>query len=117
MLGNPHLAKAISDVGWGTLMLYLDYKARWYGRTFTRIDRFYPSSKRCSGCGHVVESLPLEIRSWTCPECRASHDRDINAAKNILAAGLAVSACGEVVRPQRARSRSGTPRRSRKLRA
>jgi putative transposase len=117
MVQNPHLAKAISDVGWAVLMQCLDYKARWYGRIFTRIDRFYPSSKRCSGCGHVVEALPLEVRSWECPECQTSHDRDINAAKNILAAGLAVSACGEVVRPQRAKVLRGTPQRSRKLRA
>ncbi len=117
MIQNPHLAKAISDVGWGTLMLYLDYKARWYGRAFLRIDRFYPSSKRCFGCGHVGESLPLEVRFWICPECGASHDRDINAARNILAAGLAVSACGEAVRPQKAYTFRGTPRRSRKLSA
>jgi putative transposase len=117
MIQNPALAKAISDVGWGTLLLYLDYKARWYDRTFIRIDRFYPSSKRCFECGHIVEPLPLEVRSWTCPECGAVLDRDTNAAKNILAAGLAVSACGEAVRPQRAYAFRGTPRRNRKLRA
>ncbi|ABW14917.1 transposase IS605 OrfB [Parafrankia sp. EAN1pec] len=66
----------------------------------TAVDRFYPSSKTCSACGSVVENLPLNVREWTC-RCGAVHDRDINAARNILAAGLAVSACGDGVRPPR----------------
>lgn len=100
MVQNHRLAKAISDVGWSDFTDQLEYKARWYGRTFVRVDRFYPSSKRCSNCGHTVDLLPLYVRSWGCPECQVVHDRDVNAAKNILAAGLAVSACGEMVRPQ-----------------
>ena len=81
------LAKALSDVGWGAMMRQFEYKARWYGRTFVRIDPFYPSSKRCSRCGQVVDFIPLEIRSWTCLSCHTVHDRDINAANNILAEG------------------------------
>lgn len=72
---------------------------RWHGRTLIGIDKWYPSSKRCSGCGFVVSKMPLSVRSWTCPECAATHDRDINAARNILAAGLAASALGESVNP------------------
>ncbi|WP_442943858.1 RNA-guided endonuclease InsQ/TnpB family protein [Nostoc sp.] len=67
-------------------------KCDWYGRTFVKIDRWFPSSKRCGHCGHIVDKLPLNIREWDCPECSTHHDRDVNAAKNILAAGLAVSA-------------------------
>ncbi|HLJ81045.1 MAG TPA: RNA-guided endonuclease TnpB family protein [Ktedonobacterales bacterium] len=117
MVRNHALAKAISDVGWGELIRQLEYKAAWYGRTLVKIDRCYPSSKRCFDCGHVVDSLPLDIRRWKCPQCGARHDRDINAAKNILAAGLAVNACGEAVRPGRAKPNSarsdeaGIPRR------
>lgn len=110
MLKNDKLAKAISDVGWGEFVRQLEYKANWYGRTLVKIDKFYPSSKRCHACGHILDSLTLAIRSWTCPQCGTSHDRDINAAKNILAAGLAVTACGEAVRPGRAKARAGKPR-------
>ena len=78
----------------------LEYKAEWYGRNVVAIDRFYPSSKTCAECGRIVESLPLNIRDWECA-CGAVHDRDVNAAKNILAVGLAVSACGDGVRPSR----------------
>ncbi|NER03446.1 MAG: transposase, partial [Okeania sp. SIO3C4] len=73
-----------------------------------KIDRYFPSSKRCSNCGHVVEKLPLSIREWDCPECAAHHNRDINAAINILAAGLAVSVCGATVRPERSKSRKAS---------
>lgn len=109
MVKNPYLAKAISDVGWGEFVRQLDYKAKWYGRTFVRIDQFFPSSKRCSNCGHVLGWLPLDIRSWTCPGCEAKHDRDFNAANNILAEGLSVLACGEAVRPAKAQAAAGTP--------
>jgi transposase len=71
---------------------------RWYGRRLVVIDRWYPSSKTCSACGHLLAELSLSIRQWTCPSCGARHDRDINAAKNILAAGQAVTACGAGVR-------------------
>ncbi len=102
LVRNHMLAKAISDVGWGELVRQLEYKAAWYGRTLVKIDRWYPSSKRCHACGHVLDSLPLDVRRWTCPACGVRHDRDINAAKNILAVGLTVNACGETVRPGRA---------------
>ena len=114
MIKNHSLAKAISDVGWSEFIRQLEYKARWYGRTFVQIDKFYPSSKRCHACGHILGSLSLDVRSWICPECGMSHDRDINAAKNVLAAGLAVNACGEAVRPGRVKAQPGTPQRNRK---
>jgi len=114
MVQNHQLAQAISDVGWSEFVRQLEYKAAWYGRTFIKIDKFYPSSKRCFDCGHILDSLPLDIRFWTCPECGVAHDRDINAAQNILAAGLAVTACGEMVRPGRAKARTGASQRSRK---
>lgn len=97
MQKNRCLSKSISDAGWSEFVRQLEYKAQWYGRELIGIDRWYPSSKRCSDCGHTVKSLPLKVREWTCPECGAIHDRDHNAAKNILAAGLAVSANGESV--------------------
>ncbi len=105
MVQNPKLAKAISDVGWGEFIRQLEYKAKWYGRTLVKIDRFYPSSKTCSVCGHVVDWLPLDIREWVCPACGVVHERDINAALNVLAEGLSVNACGGNVRPVRAKAR------------
>ncbi|MFW9622525.1 MAG: RNA-guided endonuclease InsQ/TnpB family protein, partial [Macromonas sp.] len=99
MKKNRKLAKSIGDAGWAEFVRQLEYKARWYGREVIKIDRWYPSSKRCSDCGYTVEKMPLNVRQWTCPECGANHDRDVNAARNILAAGLAVSACGEAVSP------------------
>lgn len=110
MVKNHCLAKAISDVGWSEFVRQLEYKAAWYGRTIVKIDKWYPSSKRCYDCGHILDSLTLAIRVWTCPECGVIHDRDINAAKNILAAGLAASACGESVRPGRVQTHSGKTR-------
>ncbi len=108
MVKNQSLAKAISDVGWSEFVSQLEYKAAWYGRTLVKIDKWYPSSKRCFDCGHVLDSLSLDIRVWTCPECGVVHDRDLNAARNIHAVGLTVfEACGEAVRPGRALSRSG----------
>ncbi len=102
LVRNHTLAKAISDAGWGKLVRQLAYKAAWYGRTLVAIDRWYPSSKRCHACGHVLDALPLAVRHWTCPACGVSHDRDVNAARNILAVGRTVNACGEAVRPGRA---------------
>jgi len=108
MVKNPKLAKAISDVGWSEFVSQLAYKAEWYGRNLVKIDKWYPSSKRCFECGHILDSLSLDVRSWTCPECGVHHDRDVNAAKNIHAVGLTVfEACGEAVRPGRAKARSG----------
>jgi putative transposase len=114
LLKNHCLAKAIADVGWGELLRMLSYKARWYGRRVVAINRWYPSSKRCSACGHELASLSLAVREWTCPSCGAVHDRDVNAACNIKAEGLSVFACGEVVSPNLHGTREGTPRRSRK---
>ncbi len=107
MVKNHSLAKAISDVGWSEFVRQLEYKATWYGRSIVKIDKWYPSSKRCHACGHILDSLTLDVRAWTCPECRMFHDRDINAAKNILAVGLTVAACGEAIRPGRVKTRTG----------
>ena len=102
MAKHPTLAKAIYDVGWGEFIRQLEYKAAWYGRTLIKIDRWYPSSKQCAVCGHMHDTLTLDTRQWTCPACGVQHDRDMNAAQNILAVGLTVAACGETVRPARA---------------
>lgn len=103
MVRNRRLAKAISDSGWGTFRSMLAYKTERSGKTLVVIDRWYPSSKTCSTCGHLLAALSLSTRTWQCPSCGTRHDRDINAAKNILAAGLAVAtpggdACGGDVR-------------------
>jgi putative transposase len=101
MMKNHRLARAVSDVSWRRLRSMLEYKSAWYGRELIVIDRWFPSTKLCSACGTVRRSLPLDVRSWRCP-CGAHHDRDVNAAINILAAGLADSnACGVDVSPQR----------------
>jgi putative transposase len=97
MVKNRRLAKSISDVGWGEFARQLEYKSKWYGRELVKIDKFFPSSKRCSACGYPLESLPLAVRDWQCPACKTKHDRDLNAAKNILAVGTTVLACGENV--------------------
>lgn len=89
MIRNPKLAKHITDASWGEFVRQLKYKAEWAGRAISEIDRFFPSSKRCSCCGFVQESMPLNIRDWTCPECNTNHDRDINAAMNIKTVGMA----------------------------
>lgn len=101
MLKNHSIARAISDASWGELRRQLEYKADWYGREVIAIDRWYPSSKTCSACGQIVSKMPLHVREWTCAGCGTAHDRDVNAAKVIKAAGLAVSACGDGVRPPR----------------
>ena len=98
MVRNRHMARVISDCGWGEFRRQLAYKCERYGRRLVIIDRWYPSSKTCSACGHLLADLSLSTRQWRCPSCGARHDRDINAAKNILAAGLAVAACGGDVR-------------------
>ncbi|GAP99344.1 RNA-guided endonuclease InsQ/TnpB family protein [Leptolyngbya sp. NIES-2104] len=99
MVKNPKLARQIADAAWGELVRQLSYKAKWYGRTLVKIDRWFPSSKRCGNCGHIVASLPLNVREWDCPTCGAHHDRDTNAARNILAVGHTVAVCGANVRP------------------
>ncbi|WLT37168.1 transposase [Synechocystis sp. B12] len=108
MVKNHKLALSISDSGWGEFVRQLDYKCRWYGRNLVKIDRWFPSSKRCSSCGHIVDKMPLNIRSWQCPSCGVNHDRDTNAGKNILAAGLAVSVCRASVRPEQSKSVKAT---------
>jgi putative transposase len=113
MVKNHKLALAISDASWGELIRQLVYKCEWYGRELIKIDRWFPSSKRCGNCGHIVDRMPLNIREWECPKCGMNHDRDINAAHNILAAGLAVSVCGANVRPDRESSK-GQLRETRK---
>ncbi len=94
MLKNRSLARVISDAGWRMLLTMLAYKCAWYGRELVRVDRFFPSSKTCHACGVVVESLPLSVREWTCSACGVVHDRDVNAARNILASGHEVAVCG-----------------------
>ncbi len=109
MKRNPRLAKSISDSGWGEFRTQIEYKTQWYGKRLIVIDRWHPSSKLCStlGCDWKNSHLKLSERSWTCLECGTLHDRDLNAAKNIRAAGLAViqreldEACGEDIRPKR----------------
>jgi putative transposase len=107
MAGNHALARGVSDAAWSELRRMLEYKCTWYGRELVVVDRWLPSSKICSICGHLADRLPLSIREWTCRQCGAWHDRDVNAARNILAAGRAVAACGAGVRPQREFSRGG----------
>jgi putative transposase len=112
MIANHSLAGAIGDSGWSEFVRQLQYKCEWHGRRFVKVNRFYPSSKVCSGCGAVMESLPLDVRFWNCPACGVAHDRDVNAARNILAEGHSVTACGGSVRPKRRQRREGSCRRS-----
>jgi putative transposase len=84
MVKNRKLAKQISDVAWGQFLTLLEYKGELYGCEIKRVDRFFPSSKRCSNCGYIKENLTLKDRDWTCPECHTHHDRDINACHNLL---------------------------------
>ncbi|ELX6889625.1 transposase, partial [Salmonella enterica] len=100
MIRNPSLSKAIADASWGELVRQLRYKGEWAGRSVVAIDQFFPSSKRCSCCGFIMKKMPLDVRKWQCPECGTDHDRDVNAARNIKAAGLAVLAHGEPVNPE-----------------
>ncbi|MFD4346838.1 RNA-guided endonuclease InsQ/TnpB family protein [Streptomyces coelicoflavus] len=100
MVRNRSLARAISDAAWSEFRSLLEYKAAWYGRDVIAVDRWFPSSRLCSTCGTLQEKMPLHVRTWTC-DCGTTHDRDVNAAKNLLAAGRAVEACGAGVRPQR----------------
>lgn len=92
LVQNRRLAKAIQDAGWGMFKGMLEYKARWYGRIVVTVDKFYPSTKTCHKCGHTVPMLTLDIRSWQCPVCRSEHNRDENAAINILNEGLRILA-------------------------
>src|SRR5579885_1282964 len=103
MLRNHRLAKSVQDVSLYELVRQLEYKSEWYGRTLVKVDRWYPSSKTCSGCGFVNQNLTLSDREWTCPRCGEIHDRDFNASVNILnegyrTVGTTGLACGEGVR-------------------
>lgn len=100
MIRNPKLSKALADASWSELVRQLQYKGEWAGRSVVAIDQYFPSTKRCSCCGFTMQKMPLDVREWRCPECGAVHDRDINAARNIKAAGLAVLAHGEPVNPE-----------------
>ncbi|MDA8254223.1 MAG: RNA-guided endonuclease TnpB family protein [Betaproteobacteria bacterium] len=88
MIRHPRLARHIADAGWGEFRRQIEYKAKWYGRTVIAVDQWFPSSKTCSSCGHRLERLALSVRDWVCPDCGAIHDRDHNAAQNLLTAGM-----------------------------
>jgi putative transposase len=94
MVCNHNLAKAISDCGWGQFCTMLKYKSEWFGKIYIEIDRWFPSSKTCNVCLNKVDSLPLDIRNWTCCKCNTQHDRDVNAAINIRNEGLRILSLG-----------------------
>lgn len=94
MMKNHHLALSVTDVGWSMFINMLEYKAENKGRTVVKIDRWFPSSQICSCCGCITGKKALYIRTWTCPECGEIHDRDINAAKNILTEGKRILGAG-----------------------
>ena len=112
MVKNHSLARSLHDASIGTAVRMIEEKADRYGKTVVKIDRWFPSSKTCSDCGHIVEKLPLSVREWTCPECGTTHDRDANAAANILAAGHAVTAHGDGRRAVRSPERKAIRLRS-----
>jgi putative transposase len=114
MVQNHCLARALSDASMGQFARLLEYKCDRYGKTLAKVDRFFPSSKRCHDCGHIVERLPLSVREWACPECGAVHDRDENAAQNILAEGHSdrVNAQGDRRRRGKALAKSRIGRRT-----
>ncbi|HHP7231670.1 MAG TPA: RNA-guided endonuclease InsQ/TnpB family protein [Xenococcaceae cyanobacterium] len=111
LLRNHKLAKAISDCGWGMFLNFLEYKCQKEGKVFLQIDRFFPSSKTCNHCLNVVDSLPLDIRTWDCPSCHTKGiDRDLNAAKNCRDEGLRIlfsSGTGETANGGNVRQRRG----------
>lgn len=92
---RKRFGKSVSDMGWFMFTTMLEYKALWYGKELVKIDRWFPSTKTCHYCGHVLDGkLDVNIRSWVCPSCHAEHDRDINAAKNILKEGYRIISSG-----------------------
>jgi len=95
MMKSHKLAQAISDVSWGSFYTMLEYKSKWNDKEYVKIDRWFPSSKTCSSCGWIKQDLELKHREWTCDSCNETHDRDLNASKNILKQGLnIISGCG-----------------------
>jgi putative transposase len=114
LVQNHCLARSLSDAALGTFRRLLEYKCLRYGKTCVAVDRFFPSSKTCSACGHILAELPLSCREWDCPECKTRHDRDHNAAVNILAVGHTESQNGRggTRRPVRASARKGKSRRN-----
>jgi putative transposase len=100
-LARTRLAKSVHDAGWSAFTAMLEYKGRKHGRTFARIGRFEPTSQVCSACGVKDGPKPLAVRQWTCAGCGTVHDRDVNAARNVLALGCreSLNACGGQVRP------------------
>jgi putative transposase len=115
MVKNHNLARSVSDAGIGMITQMLVSKAERYGRTLVKIDRWFPSSKMCSCCGHINNAVVIGVKDWTCPACGVHHDRDDNAATNIKAVGHTVSAHGGTVRPSKAKALQGKSRRSAKL--
>lgn len=111
MLKNHSLARALSDASIGSAIRKIEEKAKTHGKNVVRIDRFFPSSKMCSQCGVIQEAMPLSVREWTCA-CGAVHDRDENAARNILAVGQTVTARGAGVRAKRTSVRGASPRQN-----
>src|SRR5262249_10262648 len=99
------------DAAFGEIFRELEYKANWYGRTYLPLDRFFPSSKLCSSCGHLLDELPLSIREWDCQACGGRHDRDINAAINIKRAGQ------YLLKTTGSGARKGTPTRDQRRRS
>jgi putative transposase len=110
MVRNRSLARSLSDTAFSEFLRQLEYKAQWYGRTVIKVDRFFPSSKRCSACGFVLERLGLSEREWTCPDCGVRHDRDVNAARNLLEEGRRMTQVPPGGR-ELMRVEGGTPRR------
>jgi len=96
LVRNRRLARHIADMGWGEFRRMLAYKCRWYGSWLVKANRYFPSSKTCACCGQVLEVLPLDVRDWDCSGCRTHHDRDVNAAKNLLALALAGEGTGQL---------------------
>lgn len=101
MQKNHTLASHIADSAWGEIIRQLEYKAEWYGRDLVKVDRWFPSTKRCSDCGHVMDAIPLSKRRWQCPACGSQHDRDVNAASNLKQVGTAGLAGSHVPGGQR----------------
>lgn len=98
MVRNRNLARAISDAGWSEFLRQVQYKQEWKGGEFVKVDRYFPSSKTCNVCGFLSETMPLNVRKWKCGSCNTSHDRDVNAAKNIVKEALAYRVRGVDVR-------------------